>query len=365
MVVLGSTGSIGVNTLKIAALHGIKIEALACNKNINLLNEQIAKFSPSFVCVGESKLADLVMGVPKERIFVGALGILEMLELCASELVVNALVGFAGLAPSLKAQSLGKRLALANKESLVVGGKFIDTARLEAIDSEHFGLKFLLQAKAPVKRLIITASGGAFYDWDIDELGRAMAKDALKHPNWSMGAKITIDSATMANKLFEVIEAFWLYGVRDIQALIERTSVVHALIDFADGSTTAHLSKADMRLAIAWAVLGGVSAPVVDTLDLTTLLDIKFAPIDLKKYPIFSLKDQLLENPDLGVIINGVNEVCVYEFLAGRCGFLDISKVVIKASDKFKDIKINSANELFDADSVAREFGLKELYAKI
>lgn len=365
MVVLGSTGSIGTNTLDIATKHNIKVEALACAKNINALNKQISKFNPSFVCVGDKDLVSKVKGISKDRIFVGDRGITEMLSECKSELVVNSLVGFAGLAPSLHTQKLGKKLALANKESLVVGGKFIDTSNIEAIDSEHFGLKFLLAGDISVSKLVITASGGAFYKKSINDLECVTPQMALKHPNWAMGAKITIDSATMANKLFEVIEAFWLYGINDIDAIIEPTSIVHALVEFTDGSTTAHLSRPDMRLAIAYAVLGKFGTPNIKPLSLTELREIKFSAIDTAKYPIFSLKDQLLDNPDIGVVINAANEVCVHEFLNSKCGFLDISRVVLSAANKFKDIKVVSSSELFEIDTNIREFALKELYAKI
>ncbi|BCX79409.1 1-deoxy-D-xylulose-5-phosphate reductoisomerase [Campylobacter sp. 19-13652] len=365
MVVLGSTGSIGTNALKIASEHNLEIEALACGKNIELLNSQIAKFNPRFVCIGDENALCGVKGISKDRIFIGQDGIKDMLNECKSDLVLNSLVGFAGLAPSLHTQKLGKKLALANKESLVVGGKFIDTSRIEAIDSEHFGLKFLLRANVDVSRLIITASGGAFYTKSIDELAHATPQMALKHPNWSMGAKITIDSASMANKLFEIIEAFWLFGIKDIDAIIEPSSIVHALVEFTDGSTTAHLSCPDMRLAIASAVLEKFGTPSVKPLDLTALLGIKFMPIDTAKYPIFSLKDQLLDTPDIGVVINAANEVCVYEFLKGGCGFLDISRVVLSAADKFKDTKISAPSEIFEIDKIVREFALKELYAKI
>ena len=349
---LGSTGSIGTNTLNLARKFGLGVEALSCASNYELLNEQIAEFKPKFVCIAEPKFAKFVK---HKRVFAGAQGICDMLKECESERVVNSLVGFAGLAPSLAAQKLGKKLALANKESLVAGGKFLDRGAINPIDSEHFGLKFLLANKTPLKAL-----------------KDARAADALKHPNWSMGAKITIDSATMANKLFEVLEAFWLYGVRDIEALIERTSTVHALVEFADGSTTAHLSKTDMILAIAHAILGEGGAlnlsaadakngQIVSNLDLKTLKNIKFGEINLKKYPIFSLKDQALQNPDLGVAINAANEVAVYKFLRGECGFLDISRTVLAAAKRFENEKIESECKIFEVDLEVRAWAEKSL----
>ncbi|QCD51817.1 1-deoxy-D-xylulose-5-phosphate reductoisomerase [Campylobacter sp. RM16192] len=368
MVVLGSTGSIGKTSLNLAAKFNIEVEALSCNSNYELLNEQILKFNPKFVCINDENLAKFVK---HKQVFVGEKGILDMLEACKSDLVINSLVGFAGLAPSVKIQNLGKKLALANKESLVVGGKFLDTKAINPIDSEHFGLKFLLENKTPIDRLIITASGGAFYKTPIKALKNVKAKDALKHPNWDMGAKITIDSATMANKLFEVLEAFWLFGTDKIDALIEPTSMIHALVAFKDGSTSAHLSKTDMSLAIAHAILNDVdgnalknskfNAKITDNLDLLKLKNIKFHKINLKKYPIFSLKEQLLSNPDLGVVVNRANESCVYKFLKGECGFLDISRITLSSVKKFQDIKISNLDDVFEVDREVEIWTQKEL----
>lgn len=360
MVVLGSTGSIGKTSLNLAAKFDIEVEALSCNSNYELLNEQILKFNPKFVCIGDEKLAKFVK---HKQVFVGEKGILDMLEACKSNLVINSLVGFAGLAPSVKIQNLGKKLALANKESLVVGGKFLNTKAINPIDSEHFGLKFLLENKTPIDRLIITASGGAFYKTPIKALKNVKAKDALKHPNWDMGAKITIDSATMANKLFEVLEAFWLFGTDKIDALIEPTSMIHALVMFKDGSTSAHLSKTDMSLAIAHAILNkrDLGSQITASLDLLVLKNIKFHKINLKKYPIFALKEELLANPDLGVIINAANEIGVAEFLKNRCEFLEISRVVLKSVKEFKDTKVTSLDELFGIDKEVRIWAKKEI----
>lgn len=353
MIVLGSTGSIGRNSLELARKFGIKIEALSCNKNYKLLNAQIAEFKPKFVCISDENLKNLIT---HDKVFCGADGILDMLENCKSEFVINALVGFAGLCPSVKTQELGKVLALANKESLVVGGKFLKTKEIRAIDSEHFGLKFLLENKTKVANLIITASGGAFYKTPLKVLNSVTPEMALKHPNWNMGTKITIDSATMANKLFEIIEAYHLYGIKRIEAVIERSSIVHALVNFIDGSTTAHLSKADMKLAIAWAICGRVTEQILEPLNLCELAKLSFKKINLKKYPIFSLKDDLLKNPDLGVIINAANEIGVEAFLQKKCKFTDISKIVFKSLDKFANLKPNSVDELCEIDKKVREF---------
>jgi len=354
VVILGSTGSIGKNTLNLCEKFNVEVEALSCAKNVALLNEQILKFKPKFVCVGDEKLAKNVKNVETKNIFFGEAGLLEMLEISSSKKVINALVGFAGLAPSLKTQALGKRLALANKESLVV-----------PIDSEHFGLKFLLENKTAPSKLIITASGGAFYKKPIKFLKDATPSDALKHPNWDMGAKITIDSATMTNKLFEVMEAYWLYGIKDIEAVIEPTSAIHAVVEFIDGSSTMHLSRPDMKLAIAHAMLEKVSENIVSHANLLDLKNIKFHKISLKKYPVFSLKDEVLASPDIGVVINAANEIGVFSFLEKKCSFLDISRLILGSAKKFKSLKISSVDEIYEVDKEVREYAKRMLNAKV
>lgn len=354
MVILGSTGSIGKNSLKVAKQFDIKIEALACKQNYKLLNEQIRKYKPKFVYIEDE---NLIKKVEHKRVFSGKNGIISMLNECQSKDVINALVGFAGLKPSLHIQKLKKNLALANKESLVVGGKFLDCKKISAIDSEHFGLKFLLNTPYKAKELIITASGGAFYKTKLKDLKNVSPKMALKHPNWDMGAKITIDSATMANKLFEMIEAFWLYDMKNINALIERSSTIHALVNFKDGSTSAHISKPDMKLAIAHAIFKSkVTKQITPLCNLLELPKIEFKEISLKKYPIFELSKELIKNPDLGVIINASNEICVEAFLKNKIGFLDISKNVFKAVDKFANLRAKDEEELFDIDKKVRKF---------
>ena len=365
MVILGSTGSIGKNTLALCEKFDISVEALSCAKNVALLNEQILKFKPKFVCVGDEKLAKNVKNIEAKNIFFGEAGLLEMLEISSSKKVINALVGFAGLAPSLKTQALGKKLALANKESLVVGGKFLKTREILPIDSEHFGLKFLLENKTTPSKLIITASGGAFYKKPIKFLKDATPSDALKHPNWDMGAKITIDSATMTNKLFEVMEAYWLYCIKDIEAVIEPTSAIHAVVEFIDGSSTMHLSRPDMKLAIAHAIFEKVEQSIVSHANLLDLKNIKFHKISHKKYPVFSLKDEVLASPDLGVIINAANEVGVFSFLEKKCSFLDISRLILGSAKKFKSLKISSVDEIYEVDKEVREYAKRMLNAKV
>ena len=444
MIVLGSTGSIGRNALFLANKFKLNVSALSCGKNVALLNEQIAKFRPKFVCIGEN--ADKTgVKFDKNRIFVGQNGLEKMLEICDDNLVLNAIVGFAGLRASLKTKELNKNLALANKESLVVAGKFLRGAKISPIDSEHSALNFLLAKHDlnDISRLIITASGGAFFKLKNKDLKKVTPKMALKHPNWAMGAKITIDSATMANKLFEIIEAYHLFGFKNIDALIEPKSLIHALCEFKDGGSTAYFSSADMKLAISQAILPfyneaqslenaenlskinenskinsknssqnlgenskneifGLnfnensskinenstqnsknsqrqnskpnfnensnlrlnssqnltknSQKITQALDFVTIPKLKFFKISPKKYPIFSLKDELLANVDLGVLINAANEVQVGKFLRKECGFLDISRGVFDTLNHFGNVKISALNEVFELHLKVGEF---------
>ena len=353
MVILGSTGSIGVNTLNIAREFNLKVEVLAAGRNINLLNEQIKEFNPKTVVVASK---DDIEKVNHSNVQHGENALENAVLDSKSELVVNALVGFLGLRPTLATLKSGKKLALANKESLVVGGAFLDCSNIIPIDSEHFGLWYLKQNRA-IEKMIITASGGAFRDWSLEKMKNATLEDALKHPNWSMGQKITIDSATMMNKLFELLEARWLFkDVKNFDAIIEPKSIIHALIDFTDGSTTAHLAHADMRLPIAYALLGKVDKPILKSVDLVKIGSLEFREIEKSRYPIWELKDALMQKPELGAIINAANEAAIEQFEDGIIGFNDISKTVIKSFEYFSNIKVENIEHIFEIDKEIRRY---------
>ncbi len=352
IVLLGSTGSIGVNTLIIAKRYNIAIEALVAGSNIHLLNQQIAEFQPKIVVIANEKDKHKV-NHPDVRC--GNRSILTLIEESQSPTIVNALVGYTGLAPTLTATKLGKRVALANKESLVVAGAFIDMSLITVIDSEHFGLWYLLN-KRPVSKLYITASGGAFRDWDIDKMKNAKFSDALKHPNWSMGDKITIDSATMTNKLFELLEAKWLFNTSNIDAIIEKKSIIHALAEFQDGSTTAHFAGVDMKLPIAFALRGEVSDEVLPPIDLLTIGALEFLPIETNRYPIWSIKEHILKHPHLGVVINAANEIAIHTFQKEKCSFFGMSEIVLNAYEKFKDVKAKNIQEVIEIDTEVRHY---------
>ena len=350
MIVLGSTGSIGVNTLNIAREFNLDIEILVAGNNIDLLNKQIAEFNPTKVVIANKK--DL-KNVLHDNVSYGEESILEAIYGSNSSLVVNALVGFAGLRPTIESIKLNKKVALANKESLVVAGMFIDTSKIVPIDSEHFGLKYLLNDKK-VDKMIITASGGSFRDTPLNQLAYMSPKEALNHPNWSMGKKITIDSATMTNKLFELLEAKWLFDIDNLDAIIESKSIIHALIDFIDGSTTLHVANTDMRLPIAYAILDQVDRQILKPIDLLKVKELNFQKITSERYPIWNIKDDILKNPHLGVIINAANEVAIKKFLNRQIGFLDISKIVLECYDRFYNFLPKNLDDIFEIDKEVR-----------
>lgn len=352
MILLGSTGSIGVNTLNIARKFNLNIEVLVAGKNIKLLNEQIKEFNPKIVVVADEEDISFVQ---HKNVSFGETAILEAIENSSSKTVVNALVGFLGLRPTLKAIECGKKIALANKESLVVAGKFIDQTKLSPIDSEHFGLWYLLQNKK-IDSMTITASGGSFRDYPLDKLQNVSIKEALNHPNWSMGNKITIDSATMTNKMFELIEAAWLFNTRKLDAIIETKSLIHAMINFKDGSTTAHIANASMQLPIAYAILGHCDEEILKPVNLIEVGNIEFRRIEENRYPIWQLKDEILNNLDLGVVLNAANEVAVSKFLNSQIGFLDISKITMNAINKFHNANASSIEDIFQIDKEVRKY---------
>ena len=352
MIVLGSTGSIGVNTLNIARKFNLNVEVLVAGSNIKVLNEQIKEFNPKKVVIANS--SDIKY-VNHQNVSAGEEAILEAIQNSTSKTVVNALVGFLGLKPTLKAIECGKKIALANKESLVVAGKFIDQSKLSPIDSEHFGLWYLLQDKK-IDSMLVTASGGSFRDYPLDKLKNVSIKEALNHPNWSMGSKITIDSATMTNKMFELLEAAWLFDITKLDAVIETKSLIHALINFKDGSTTAHIANASMQLPIAYAILGKCDEQILEPVDLVQVANLEFRKIETSRYPIWDIKDEVLANKDLGVVLNAANEVAVAKFLNSEIGFLDVSKITLDAVNKFNNIKVNTLDDIFAIDNEVRKY---------
>jgi 1-deoxy-D-xylulose-5-phosphate reductoisomerase len=321
-------------------------------RNASLLNRQIEEFSPSVVVVADEETASRI---EHPKILVGEKAILDAIESSDAETVVNSLVGYTGLAPTLKSLECGKRLALANKESLVSAGYFIDTSSITPIDSEHFGLWYLMNDR-PFRRLVITASGGAFRDWEIDRIRHASYSDALKHPNWSMGDKITIDSASMANKLFELLEARWLFETMEVDAVIERQSIVHAFVEFMDGSTTAHLAGVDMKLPISYALGCRPEKPVLPPIDLLDIGHLSFEPIDENRYPLWQLREHLLKHPRLGVVLNAANETAIERFRLGKCDFSGMYQSILDSYSHFEDGEPSDLSEVFEIDREVRKY---------
>jgi 1-deoxy-D-xylulose-5-phosphate reductoisomerase len=351
LIILGCTGSIGVNTLEIAKKFSLDVEVLVCGNNIELLNQQIIEHKPKVVVISNK---EDVHRVDHSNVLYGHDAILKVIEDSSSEIVVNALVGFLGLRPTLTAISGGKKVALANKESLVACGAFIDISKIQPIDSEHFGLWYLMQER-PVSKMIITASGGAFRDWEIERLQGATLADTQKHPNWSMGQKITIDSATMVNKMFELLEARWLFGEGEYDAIIETKSLIHALIDFKDGSSTAHFAHASMQLPIAFALDTKMQENILPHVDLLKVGSLEFREITTDRYPVWSIKEELLNNPARGVVVNAANEVAIEKFINKEIGFMDISKTIIDTYEKFTELP-KSVDDVFAFDNEVRKY---------
>ena len=352
MIVLGSTGSIGVNTLNIARKFNLNVEVLVAGRNIEVLNKQIDEFKPKKVVIANK---EDIKDVNHSNVSFGEDSILEAIENSDSKTVVNSLVGFLGLKPTLKAIECGKKIALANKESLVVAGKFIDQSKLSPIDSEHFGLWYLLQDKK-INSMTITASGGSFRDYPLEDLANVSIKEALNHPNWSMGNKITIDSATMTNKMFELMEAAWLFDTSKLDAIIETKSLIHALVNFEDGSTTAHIANASMQLPIAYAILGKCDEEILKPVNLLEVGNLEFKEIKTNRYPIWEAKNDILNNLDLGVVLNAANEVAVSKFLNRQIGFLDVSKISMDALNKFNSVVPKTIEDIFEIDKEVRAY---------
>jgi 1-deoxy-D-xylulose-5-phosphate reductoisomerase len=353
MILLGSTGSIGVNTLNVARQYHISIDVLVAGYNVDLLNKQIQEFTPSIVVVADKEVAHKIN---HQNVRYGDDAIIESIYDSKSKLVVNALVGFRGLRPTIEAIKANKKVALANKESLVIAGKFVDMDCIIPIDSEHFALSYILDKTKSISKMIVTASGGALRDFDINDICNASIKDVLSHPNWSMGSKITVDSASMCNKIFELIEAKWLFGVKNVDAFIETSSTIHGLIEYTDGSLVAHMAHTDMKLPIAYAILDKVDKLLLPKVDLLSLGKMEFRDITTDRYPMWEIKNQVLDNMDLGVVLNRANEEAVYKFLSNKISFSKISKIVKKALIKFEDIQISTLEDIFTIDNEIKRY---------
>ena len=369
LAVLGSTGSIGVQALEVAELMEFKIEALTANSRTDILEEQIRKFRPRLAAVADEKAAaDLKVRVAdtSTTVLSGAEGVEECAR-CGADSILNSIVGIAGLAPTLAAIETGSSIALANKETLVAGGKIVmDSAAAKGVsilpvDSEHSAIFQSLQGyrgKNQIKRLILTASGGPFFGKTRQELENVTLAQALKHPNWSMGAKITIDSATMMNKGLELIEAAWLFGIKaeNIDILVHRQSIVHSLVEYIDNSVIAQLGVPDMRIPIQYALTYPDRYPSpVKQLDLAQAATLTFERPDYETFSCINLCRKAFEKGGLyPAAVNAANEKANELFREGRIGFLDIPKAVEAAFDLVAPVYDYTLEEVFETDKAVR-----------
>ena len=374
VVILGSTGSIGTQTIDVISRlnrvgYAFTVVGLAAGKNIERLSSQIEKLRPEVVCIAtEAGKDELARRFPGLEILVGEEGLVELARLDAADLVVNALVGAIGLPPTLAALERGRTVALANKESLVIGGELVKAAltdyggKIIPIDSEHSALLQALSAgkREEVRRLIITASGGPFLRTPLAELDRVQPEDALKHPNWTMGARITIDSATMVNKAFEVIEAHYLFGIpyARIEPIIHPPSLIHSLVEYRDGSMIAQLAPPDMRIPIQYAL---VYPDRPDTglphLDLVRVGPLTFEPLDHARYPAFDAVFSAAERGKTApAVANAADEVLVKRFLDKEIPFTAIPRGITAALAEWRDDAPLTLEGIKAADAWAREF---------
>lgn len=374
--ILGSTGSIGTQTLDVVRGLNLRVCALAANSNIALLEDQIREFKPELVAVFDidaAKKLKIAVADTSVRVVGGMEGLCEAAAFSGADLIVNAVVGMVGLKPTLAAIAAGKDVALANKETLVAGGSLVMKAakeksvRILPVDSEHSAIFQCLQGcpeKKALKRLLLTASGGPFFGKTKEELRDVTPQQALKHPNWNMGAKVTIDSATMMNKGLEIIEASWLFDmpVSKISVVVHRESIVHSMIEYEDNSVIAQFGLPDMRIPIQYAVTWPQRFPSpVGQLDLTDYGKLTFYKPDLETFTCLAACRKAIERGGLApAVANGANEVAVKLFLNRRISFLQIGELVAQAVENQPDVRlVSSVDEIENADTYAREYVLK------
>ncbi|MDD2269608.1 MAG: 1-deoxy-D-xylulose-5-phosphate reductoisomerase [Eubacteriales bacterium] len=373
IVLLGSTGSIGTQALEVAKHLGIEIKALSAFGNHKLLEKQCREFRPEKCWISEEHYQNLKTALADTNIKV--LTGNEQLCALASEtdatLVFNSLLGISGLSPTLAAIEAKKKLALANKETLVAGGSLVMKAAFEnkvdiiPVDSEHSAIFQCLQGQQKPEKLILTASGGTFYGRNRASLENVTVEETLKHPNWNMGAKITVDSATLMNKGLEFIEAAHLFSMDadKIDVVIHRESIIHSMVEFTDGSIIAQLGSHDMRIPIQYAITYPQRrSSLAKKLDFTAIGVLNFAKPDYENFPLLKLAMVTFNNGGImPAVMNGANEAAVALFLNKKISFNNISDLVISATENIRNKAINSVDDIFEADLQARQY----VYSKI
>ena len=369
--ILGSTGSIGTQSLEVCEKHGIKVTALAAHSSVDTLEQQARKFKPSKVCIyREDKYAELKERLADTDIKVlsGMDGLCEIAVMEESDIVLNSVVGMVGLLPTLTAMEAGKNVALANKETLVAGGKIVTElakkkgVTIYPIDSEHSAVFQCLQGnkREQVSKMILTASGGPFFGYTYEQLRDVTKAQALKHPNWDMGNKITIDSATLMNKGLEFIEAKWLFDLRpdQIEIVVHRQSVVHSAVEYNDYSVIAQMGVPDMKIPIQYSLLypDRMECPT-GRLSLTDYGKLTFEKPDYETFKCLSAAIEAIKRGgSYPCLVNSANEEAVRAFLNDEIKFIQIGEIVSSVLDKFEFFDINSYEDVTKADTMAREY---------
>ena len=377
ITLLGSTGSIGTQSLDVIRAQGYEVFGLSAHSHVDKILEQIEEFHPKYVCMtnpdAAAKLDAALAGrANAPKLLTGPEGLKELAAMDGPDVVLNSVVGIAGLGASLTAIESGHDLALANKESLVTGGHLVTQAvakhgvKLLPVDSEHSAIFQCLQDKESAKsltKILLTASGGPFFGMKTEELRGKTKADALKHPNWNMGAKITIDSATLMNKGLELIEAVWLFGLppEKIQIVVQRQSIVHSAVQYSDNSIIAQLGVPDMRIPIQYALTYPRRFPSpVKQLNLADWQKLTFYAPDEETFTCFgACKRAIRRGGTLPAAVNGANEAAVALFLKEKIGWQDIGELVCHVADTFETAPVTSVEDVLEADRKARAYVLE------
>lgn len=378
IAILGSTGSIGTQTLDVVRQYpdAFNVYALTANRSIDLLIQQAIEFNPAVVCIADESLyhplREALSDLPI-RVMAGTKAIAEMVTMPAIDVVVAAMVGYAGLRPTIEAIKAKKTIALANKETLVVAGDIIcrlaqrHHVKILPVDSEHSAIfqSLVGEDMDSVEKLLLTASGGPFRNYTYEQMQHVTAAQALQHPNWEMGAKITIDSASMMNKGFEVIEARWLFDipVEKIQVLVHSQSVVHSAVQFVDGSVKAQLGTPDMRMPIQYALTYPERwQSQVPRLDLFSTQQLTFEEPDMQRFPNLRLAYEAIDRGgNMPCILNAANEVVNLAFRENKCGFLQMSEIIEQTMNRTSFIAQPTYEDYVQTDAEARKIALETL----
>lgn len=370
--ILGSTGSVGRSSLEVIRHHRSQFEVigLVAGRNVNLLIEQTREFRPKYVSLkfaSEAKIFCSQSPDPKIKVLVGSAGAEQIASLPENDIVVSAITGIEGLKPTLAAIGAGKRVALANKESMVVAGPFLQQqaqqsgAEIIPVDSEHSGIYQCLRKERieDVRKVILTASGGPFFYHTPEKLESVTLEQALQHPRWKMGKKITVDSATMMNKGLELIEARWLFNLspEQLDVLVHPQSLVHSLVELRDGTLLAQLSPTDMKIPIQYALTAPCrEKSILPSLDLKRIKKFEFYEVDTEKFPLLELARQALSKDlSFSVFLNGANEEAVAAFLRQEIKFIDLATIIFKVMDQHQSRKIECIEDIFEIDQLARQ----------